>query len=891
MLLRVDAKERARAYSNGMQVVVSIADYFEFFERQVLGGRERIAEGPWKGVLRENHPGKYTIAGNDQQSGAAYKITFSQIDSSNLELAFTFTAPLQASHLGFDILKLSSDLFIGAAIVGAPSLLTDAKEVSVQPLPFAKRLLLTDKNRVLLRGAFCDLEITDLDDSRSIYVADGRNVPWDKRKSILLGAGRDNLSPGREYSFRYALRCMPPTGAVGIKAVEIAGRSAGIVDPWSFYAVPPKKETKADGFFRLKLEDAIFGVSGGAAETLLAKEMRALTSMPLSINSGEFRSSRRGIFIERTAAGSLPSEGFEIITSPEKVVIRGDERGCLYGVYTLLGRLRKDATGWGIACGRVSDWPDLPIRGACMELLIPAIRDIELMRSYLDAFSRARGNTVILLHLPQQIRAWQEGRDDGGWTKAQVAEIARYARSLQMDVWGGVGSAFRPTDFPELDVWPGSNFYNPLRDQSYEVLFALYDQIHKAYKPSTLLVSHDEIRGLSLYAAAAMKSTADIFALDIRRIHDWLGARKVQTAIWGDMLLDHMVWEDKVGSANSMNPEYGSEATHEALSFIPRDTLILDWHYRRKKSYPSIGYFRRNGFTVIGCAWNDPVAAKVLSDSVRNFGGQGVLATDWGIWPTLSPAATTLYAPLCGWSSACSVEEGSPDVSALAEVMRNTHATEHPGAQTPVSLDSVANGATTEDSARGKSLFGVGPVLDLRALEPGKRVLAGVVFDIQPNNGGQVNNCVVVSTGDYHESRPRTLFFPSALQAGSIAFLHTCFVETPQVIVRKLGSYVVEFASGRSETIDLLENWNITDIRSSEGLRHNVWSFVRSPDILIGARSAWRGMSAAGISLNLQVFIWKNPYPDEKIRSIRLSAVSSPPGSKVALIGLTLLQE
>ena len=109
--------------------------------------------------------------------------------------------------------------------------------------------------------------------------------------------------------------------------------------------------------------------------------------------------------------------------------------------------------------------------------------------------------------------------------------------------------------------------------------------------------------------------------------------------------------------------------------------------------------------------------------------------------------------------------------------------------------------------------------------------------------------------------------------------------------VRNLGRYIVEYDDGRLETIDLLENWNITDIRSSVGLRHNDWTFLRSPDILIGSRTAWQGNSGSGVPLNLQLFVWNNPRPVKKIRSISLVAGDDPKGTKLALLGLTFLQE
>lgn len=891
--LRVDAREHARAFCNGMQTIVCVADHFEFFERNLIGGRKLIAQGPWGGLLKENYPGKYSLTGSDLQSGAAYTIIFQQINPDTIELTLTFTSPSRSSDLGFDIIKLSSDLFVDASLESSPLTFTDAKTVPGQPLPFSKRMLLTDKNRVLLRGAFCDLEIRDLNDSQTIYAADGRNLPWDKRKSIILGVSRDKLLPGKEYSFKYSIRSMAPSGSIRIRAANVPGTNKIDRNVWSFYSIPPKKDIKETGKYCLRAEDTIFGVPGGTAENILAREIQTSTSMRLNVAKAESLSTSRGIFIERIPKGQFPAEGFEIVTSPQKVIIRGgDERGCLFGVYALMARLRHEDNGWKLACGRVSDWPDLAVRGACMELLRPAIRDVELMKRYLDALSRARANTVILLHLPGQIRSWRDGRDDGGWTMKQMREIANYARWLHMDVWGGMGSGYSAKDFPEMEIRSDSNFYNPFNDKNYRNIFSLYEEILKTYEPTTLLIGHDEILGLSMYAAESGKFTADIFAGDVRRIHDWLDARKVRTALWGDMLLDHDTWEKKVGSAHSDSPSFRSGPTHLALQQLPKDILILDWHYGEKKSYESIDHFRKNGYSVAGTSWHDANAARSFAESVRQFGADGIFSSDWGFWPTMSPAATTLYAQLCAWSGQCSIDGSNSDVAALAETLRDPLYTRTFSRQSPVSLQGSANRSMRAvQNDQVQTIFGFGSFLDLRALKTSRQVLGGILFDLADDNG-QKNNALVVSNADQNSGdAPRSLGVSTgSVKAATIAFLHTTFVEEPSTGVRKLGRYLVEYEGGGSEAIDILNNWNITDIRSSEGLRKNVWSFLRSPDVLIGSKPVWRGSSASGIPLNLQLFMWRNPYPNKRISNIKVATSNETRGVQIALVGLTFLE-
>lgn len=895
--LRVDQQARARVFCNGLKIIPSIGEFFEFFELSLTSGRKRIFKGPWGGSFRENPYGMYLLTGNDLSSGAEYKVIFKQVDARTIELHLSFKTPSITSGIEFDIAKFSSDIFKGGDFVPTPTSMFDTKDIPLEPRSLAKRMLLTDKNRILVRGLLCDIEITDLADNNSIYAADGRNVPWDKYKSIMFGAKALNLTPGSRHDFKYLIRSLPPTRTEVGDISQVISNVISEVTTGRIFNIPPKSELKKSGSYKLTGRDAIFGLSSGTAEIILAKGIEQITGMHFALQTSKISQSERGIVIERVSQANMPDippDGFEIMVSRNKVIVRAaDERGCLYGVYALLERIVQKDGKWGIGCVTIKDWPDLPVRGGCLELLSPAIRNVGIMKRYLDAYSRARSNLVIFQHHPKYLRSWARNSDDGGWTKEQIAEIAEYARWLHMDVWGGVGSGFFQRDFPEMDIHEGTNFYNPFKEKNYQYLFSLYDKILKTYKPSTLLISHDEIQGLSVYAAESGKSTADILASDIWNIHDWLKKRKVGTAMWGDMLLEHATWEAKVGSANSRNPVFRSGATHLALQQLPKDVFIFDWHYRVKKSYDSIKHFRDNGFNVAGASWHDPQAAQSLAGSVKRFGGQGIIATDWGFWRTMSPSATTLYAPICGWLLQSQPGDNQSDVSALAEIVRDPIYSDMKLEQFPESLREVANKSSYAISgSANKGLFNIGTLLDLRAFQSGEQILGGVIFDIAPDSNGLKNNVVVVAnSSDVHDSLPKEVsLFNGSTAVHQIAFLHTAFIEEPITRVRKLGFYRVEYENGKFETIEILDNWNITDVRSSEGLRKNDWTFLRSPDLLIGAKRVWQGSSASGIPLNLQLFLWNNPHPNEKIRRIKIIVGDDPKGTRIALLGMTFLK-
>jgi len=896
MTLRADNTNHIRAFCNGMPLFVSLGGIFEFYKTDFLYRRTRVAIGPWEGLLKSRLSARstasYDLTGRDAGSGATSDIEFRQVDSSTLEITFSFTAPDQATHLSFEIGKVAMDFCRKASLASSPASLADAGTIPLKSLAFGEHILLKNKNTVIFRTPLSDLEITDLQNAKTILVADLRNAPWDRKKSVSVSAEGIPVTPGKTHTFRYRIRLLPPTALVMNRAVAASASSVNSTVIENQVGIAPKEETKAVGSFVLKQSDSIYGSVSGTAETELQRDLQRLTGLSLPVRS---ISPGKGIVIERdSSTGRLPAEGFEIITTPDRVVIRGaDSRGCLYGVYAMTSRLVKDGAGWKVPCGSIRDWPDMSVRGMCLELLPPSIHDINLMKRYLSALSHFRCNLVIFLHSPRQLLAWQRKKDDGGWSKKEIQDIAAYARSLQMEVWGGMGSGFDPASFPTLKIPQGANIYDPTNNTSYDVIFSLYSEIIQAYQPSVLMISHDEMSGLNLFARKSNRATADIFASDVNKNHRWLAARGVKTAMWGDMLLDYQTWNANLGNANSQNPPFNSGATHLAIDKIAKDVMILDWHYGNHSEYRSIEYFRNRGFTVFGSPWYDPRAAINLAKSVKMFKGAGVIGTDWGFWRTLSPTSTTIYTLLGGWSTTLSVDQSDADLMALAGMLRDDIYAQIPLKQTTANLADYGNRSSRHAApGAGKGLFEKGAALNLQTLLPGRLVLGGISFDRVSNINSYCNNCVVAGNSDDQLSSlnaEKTIFRGDA-HARAIAYLHTCFIEEPQYNVRKLGSYLVEYENGSIEKIDLQENWNITDIRSSEGLRQNSWSFSRSPDVLIGSKLAWRASSASGIPLNVQMFIWKNPHPKRKIQSIRLNVAKAPLNSQIAVLGLTFLQ-
>jgi hypothetical protein len=902
--LRADQHRHGQMFYSNIKAVVSIGGFFEFFNQNILSRqRKRIASGPWSGSLPgsfQQGPGNnYSLSGRDNKTGIDYTIHFEQKTRDTVEIAFSFTAPQEPAGLSFEILKLSGDVFKGSSINALPSSSGDVKEFPPLPRQMGKHVLLRGKNKVSLKGILCDVEISDLTNGHSIDVADFRNAPWDNEKSLYFGVNVDSLQPGKKSYYSYSVRFLKPSTSRVIGTDNAKGLVVQNQDTRPVFSIIPKQQSVRNAFYQISSGDVIFSKLSGKTVEILGDGIEKMTGMKLKPISGSIPPPGKGFYIEMLSeagkSNSLTnssSEYYEIDVNEKKVQIScKEERGCLYGAYTLLGIIQKDKDEWVVKSQTAKDWPDLPVRAIQLEVLKPAIRDVDLFKRYLDAFSMVRINTIIFFHDPRQILAWKKKADEGWWTKQQIAEIAAYARSLHMDVFGGMISKFDSKQFPLLDIAPGSDFYNPYNENAYKYLFSLYEEILGTYKPTGFLVGHDEIKGLSVYASKYKKSTAEVFAKGITTIHAWFAERNIPIILASDMLLDWNVWNATVGAANSQNPVYNSGATHLAIDLIPKDISIIDWHYDNKPDYQSIKYFRQKGFQVLACPWYDPSAARSLAQSAHKYGAKGIVGTDFGFWSTLSPAATTLYTPLFGWSERKTVDENDLDVVALSDNMRETYSTATLR-QMPIDMSSSFNKTTWDKGTRNnKGIFGLGPFLDLRGLESGRKYYKDILFEVVDSKEGERNNCLVVQDTRpprQGESTKGLIDFKNT-KAALIAFLHTCMQEEPNYRPHTIGKYTVVYEDGSKAVTELKENWNITDIRSSVGLRFNSWTFGRAPDVLIGSQLVWKGTGVTGIPLNLQTFIWKNPHPEKPIKEIQTLVTEDAQSSKIAIIGITVL--
>jgi beta-galactosidase len=175
----------------------------------------------------------------------------------------------------------------------------------------------------------------------------------------------------------------------------------------------------------------------------------------------------------------------------------------------------------------------------------------------------------------------------------------------------------------------------------------------------------------------------------------------------------------------------------------------------------------------------------------------------------------------------------------------------------PIDLRKVCNRGLSDDEAH-TGWLGIGPQRDLRNMPVGRQRLGGVLFEMidQKQNGGR--SCLILH-GSRKNKNPVTFPLKSepiavGRKARLLAFHHAgAFIQEGDV----LGTYVVDYDDGTSVKIPAVAGLNVND-------------WWQTPQLISEARPAWIGPVADGNGQDAAtyVYLWKNPHPEQTIRSI-----------------------
>jgi hypothetical protein len=195
---------------------------------------------------------------------------------------------------------------------------------------------------------------------------------------------------------------------------------------------------------------------------------------------------------------------------------------------------------------------------------------------------------------------------------------------------------------PEFDETPGKypnnkdiycRSYCPLHPDLHKIVFDLLDELAGVCEADAVHVGMDEVFILADADCPRCKTRtrAELFAQEVRTLHDHLAATHREMWMWGDRFLD--------GSVTGLGEwEASQNGTAWAITMVPRDIVICDWHYDAAPA--TAAYFVVEGFRVLYAPWRKTDVALGELDLIRSVRAHadetiaprmlGVLQTTWG---------------------------------------------------------------------------------------------------------------------------------------------------------------------------------------------------------------------------------------------------------------------
>jgi hypothetical protein len=280
----------------------------------------------------------------------------------------------------------------------------------------------------------------------------------------------------------------------------------------------------------------------------------------------------------------------------------------------------------------------LPVRGFC--IAAPQKNDLDVFIKFIDEELAPRSvNTLILrVDYNYQYDSHPELRDSIALSKTDVRKLVAVCRKNKIHIvpqvnllghqsWAGkTGNLLRvypqfdetpQVKMPEKYVWPNPDglyckSYCPLNPDVHRVVFDLVDEICDVFETDAFHAGMDEVFyiGEAQCPLCSGRDKAELFAGEVRTIHDHLALKGRKLWIWGDRLLD-----GKTTGLGEWEASYNN--TFRAIDMIPKDVMICDWHYDRPDQTPV--YFAMKGLSVITCPWRNAANAVLQTQDMVKF--------------------------------------------------------------------------------------------------------------------------------------------------------------------------------------------------------------------------------------------------------------------------------
>ncbi|MDY7011415.1 MAG: family 20 glycosylhydrolase, partial [Planctomycetota bacterium] len=420
---------------------------------------------------------------------------------------------------------------------------------------------------------------------------------------------------------------------------------------------------------------------------------------------------------------------------------------------------------------------------------------------------------------------------------------------------------------PEIAEKPGvyPDAYCPLHPDSHKIIFDMIDEVIEVFQPERYIeMGHDEVYTLGVCDRCKDKDRAELYALDVNKIYDYLKSKGLGMMIWSDMIQDFR--------------PYG---VPDAIDMIPKDIVMMDfvWYFATDRDIET--RLLDHGFKVIMGNFYSSHYTRFTSRSARE-GLIGAEVSTWGhadeeTFGRKGKLYDFIFSSNMMWSEHYADELRwvmDRKIAELMPVLRWQISDD----RLPAPVDKAAkyqpidlSGATTapmRDKTGGKGGY------DLTGLRQGKVTLKSIPFRIPE---GVIFLEPQSAPGKCYPSQAEV---PVGTKADSLVFLHTCSSDTkpsiPNTDIKAeapVSAYELLYSDGSTAEVGIEYGWQVAEWNRRFAaplahIRHRHAGYIGT----YPAVAAWQGKTSCGEDVTLYAFEWANPHPDKEIKTLRIKA-------------------
>lgn len=324
-------------------------------------------------------------------------------------------------------------------------------------------------------------------------------------------------------------------------------------------------------------------------------------------------------------------QSYKLIIQKNKIIIEARyPQAAFWGAMSLCQLIEKSENGM-IKTAEIVDYPDLKVRGISDDISRGQVSTLENFKRIIRFIARYKMNTYMpYLEDMLQFDSFPSiGENRGKLTKAEVKELVAYADEYHVEVipifqtLGHYENILAKEEFLKYAEFPGAASLCVSCDETYEFIETMLKEVFEMFPSKYFHMGADESWDVGLGKSKHLvekSNIAKVHADHYQKVYDICKKYGKEVLMYGDIILNHP----------------------EILDYLPKDIIIVDWHYSINDFYESTKTFSEAGhnYFVSPSVWNFLTTFPANINAIPNikyiiksglqYNAGGMINSNWG---------------------------------------------------------------------------------------------------------------------------------------------------------------------------------------------------------------------------------------------------------------------